>query len=584
MNDLQNYKPQFFDLAAGIGPKRASPLFSAVTFYLIGASIWRITSLPMGDKMPTTNPGLPEKAEKDASSDLAGGFLVGGGRFSLLRELGRGGMGVVWLAHDERLMASVALKFLPEAVRANPVALNDLRLETKKSRILSHPNIIRIYDLYEAPGEAAFISMEYVEGPSLWTLRMRQPKRCFPWDYLKPIVRQLCEALDYAHGERVIHRDLKPANMLLDKRQRLRLADFGIAARDFEPVSCNTGRHRASGTLSYMSPQQIEGGAARVTDDIYALGATLYELLSGQPPFYQNDIAYQVRHVLATPLSERLADFEVENEVPPAVAAMIMACLSKDPDKRPQSARAVAECIGLSDSTALPATSVAAPVLAAPPSVGENVARRRVALMAGCAGLGVLAWLAWGHFIPKMPDSSAPVSTHETNAGNAASIPVSALTPAQPLRATSVSIELGGVNREKGLREVTGVEDGETAPASIGGKECRHLESRSRARCYFQILPAFKRSGVMNVRIQVEYYAESSGVMQIQFDGSAPGQPLHYTGGGRVIFGGDGGWQIANYQINDALFQNGERGGADFRLSTMCEDLYIHSVTVFFDN
>src|SRR5271169_5217083 len=100
----------------------------------------------MEDENPTPNPGLPEK---EASAYLASGFLVGGGRFSLLRELGQGGMGLVWLAHDERLMASVALKFLPEAVCANPVALNDLRQETQKSRMLSHPNIIRIYDLYE---------------------------------------------------------------------------------------------------------------------------------------------------------------------------------------------------------------------------------------------------------------------------------------------------------------------------------------------------------------------------------------------------------------------------------------------------
>ena len=298
----------------------------------------------MADEKPTPNPGLPEK---EASAYLAAGFLVGGGRFSLLRELARGGMGFVWLAHDERLMASVALKFLPEAVRANAVALNDLRQETHKSRMLSHPNILRIYDLYEAPDEAAFISMEYVDGPSLWTLLSRQPRGFFYWDYLKPIVKQLCEALDYAHNERVIHRDLKPANMLLDERQRLRLADFGVAAWAFASPVNDTERHRTSGTLAYMSPQQIEGKVARVTDDIYAMGATLYELLSGHPPFYQNDIAYQVRNVLATPLSERLADLEVENDVPPAVAAMIMACLSKNPEKRPQSARAVAEWIGL---------------------------------------------------------------------------------------------------------------------------------------------------------------------------------------------------------------------------------------------
>jgi serine/threonine protein kinase len=558
----------------------------------------------MDDEKPTPNPSLPER---DAAAYLASGFLVGGGRFSLLRELGRGGMGLVWLAHDERLTAPVALKFLPEAVRADPVALNDLRQETQKSRMLSHPNIIRIYDLYEAPDEAAFISMEYVDGPSLWTLRLRQPKGFFSWDYLRPIVKQLCEALDYAHSEKVIHRDLKPANMLLDERQRLRLADFGIAARTAESSANKADRHRSSGTPAYMSPQQIEGTVARVSDDIYALGATLYEMLSSQPPFYENDIPYQVRNVLATPLSERLADLEVENEVPPAVAAMIMACLAKDPEKRPPSARAVAEWIGLTDATAAPMTSFVPVVSPAPgpsggggktrktiaapapatesdplPPVRENTAGRRLAMLAGAAGLGLLAWLAWNQVIPKMPNFPVPISAPDTtnspgiNESNAAP----ALAPIPSLGGTPVSLELGRVNRESGLREVTGLEDGVTSPTTIAGKDCRLLESRPRARCYFQILPDFKREQVMNARIQIEYYAASPGAMQIQFDGSSRQTP-RYSNGGRKNFSGDATWKIANYQINNALFRNGEVGGADFRLTTSCHEFYIHSVTVF---
>jgi serine/threonine protein kinase len=595
----------------------------------------------MADEKPTPDPGLPEN---EASAYLAAGFLVGGGRFSLLRELGQGGMGLVWLAHDERLMTPVALKFLPEAVRANPVALNDLRQETNKSRMLSHPNIIRIYDLYEAPDEAAFISMEYVDGPNLWAMLSQQPKGFFYWDYLKPIVKQLCEALDYAHSESVIHRDLKPANMLLDERHRLRLADFGIATWAFASPVNDTERHRTSGTLSYMSPQQIDGQAARVTDDIYALGATLYELLSGHPPFYQNDIAYQVRNVLATPLSDRLADLEVENDVPPAVAAMIMACLSKNPEKRPQSARAVAEWIGFTESTALPMTSFASTVFTAPETSGtakepkktaaapapateivvppparENAAGRRLAMLVGAAGLGILAWLAWGHFIPKTPNFSAPLSAPKTTAvdstGADGGTTAQSLAPAPPLSGTSVipavdsagisgsktapaltqrlapapllsgttvSIELGGVNRQRGLQEVTGVEDGTTSPANIAGKDCRLLESRPRGRCYFLISSAFKRAVPMNARIQVEYYAAAPGFLQIQFDGSSRQTP-HYTNGGRVNFQGDGVWKTANYQINEALFHNGENGGADFRLTTTSRALYIHSVTVFFD-
>jgi serine/threonine protein kinase len=548
----------------------------------------------MDDEKPASNPGLPER---ETSTYLAAGFLVGGGRFSLLRELGRGGMGLVWLAQDERLATPVALKFLPEGVRTNPVALNDLRQETHKSRMLSHPNILRIYDLYEAPDEPAFISMEYVDGPSLWVLLKQQPQGFFYWDYLKPIVKQLCEALDYAHNEKVIHRDLKPANMLLDERQRLRLADFGVASW--------------AGTLVYMSPQQLDGQASRVTDDIYALGSTLYELLSGLPPFYQNDIAYQVRNVLATPLSERLADLEVDNEVPPAVAAMIMACLAKDPEKRPQSARAVAEWIGLTESAAAPMTSFVSSIVTSsatfvpakdskktaaslapetetevPPAV-ENSFGRRLAMLIGSAGVGILAWLAWSHFMPKMPDFPALSVTQSNDvtsaASNASKVTVPTSAPIILVNGTNVSIDLGGVNHEKGLREINGLDDGVTAPDSIGGKEGRILQSRPRARCYFQISPSFKRPGPMSARVQVEYYAASPGVMQIQFDAATARQAPHYANGGRVSFDADSVWKTVNFQLNDALFHNGERGGADFRLTTTSHELYLHNVTVFFD-
>jgi serine/threonine protein kinase len=566
----------------------------------------------MADERLTPSPGT---SDKEASSDLSSGFLVGGGRFNLLRELGRGGMGVVWLAHDERLMAPVALKFLSQKVRSNPVALSDLRQETKKSRMLSHPNILRIYDLYEAPEEEAFISMEYVEGPSLWVLRSRQPNGCFSWEWLKPIVKQLCAALDYAHGEDVIHRDLKSANMLLDERQRLRLADFGIAARALASPTNNTGVRLTTGTISYMSPQQIEGAVPCVADDIYALGATLYELLSGRPPFYENDIAYQVRNVLATPLSERLADLELDNDVPPAVAAMIMACLSKEPGKRPPSARAVEAWIGLTDATPTLMTGFAPTVVppptaatheaprtapptvppppdresagtAAPPPARNDTVGRFLGMLAGTVGVGVAAWLAWTHFTPNLPVVSAPGSTTNTNVvemyGSNATKPAPVIS-ALSLKGTSVSIEMGATNSEKGLREVIGQQDGMTAPNMIAGKECRLLASGARSRCYFEISAAGKSTNLMNARIEVEYYANAPGVLQLQFDGVASKQTPHYTGGGKVNFSGEQGWQTANFHVKRARFGNGERGGADFRLTTSSPELYIHRVTLFFD-
>src|SRR6185503_14735286 len=230
-----------------------------------------------------------------ALAALAAGSRVGGGRFTLLRLLGQGGMGVVWLARDEHLRENVALKFLPPEIRHDAVALDDLRRETSRSRKLSHPHIVRIHDLYRVEQEA-FISMEYIAGPNLSELRLEKTDRVLRWSYLEPLVKQLCDALEYAHKENIIHRDLKPANMMLDSRGRLKLADFGIAATVSDSVSrVSIGRHELSGTASYMSPQQLDGQPPHVTDDVYSVGSTIYELLTSRAPFFTGDIAHQVR-------------------------------------------------------------------------------------------------------------------------------------------------------------------------------------------------------------------------------------------------------------------------------------------------
>src|SRR5580658_3365798 len=367
-----------------------------------------------------SNNPMDGSGEADAPSHLAPGFLVGGGRYTLLRQIARGGMGVVWLAQDERLNESVALKFLSSAVRNDTAELARLRQETQKSRKLTHANIIRIYDLYEAPGELAFISMEYVNGPNLWDAMTQQPNGVFAWADLKPLVRQLCEALAYAHGERVIHRDLKPTNLMLAENRRLKLADFGLAAVAMQVEAASVERRFGGGTLTHMSPQQLAGDVAAVTDDIYALGATLYDLLSGQPPFYEGNIGHQLRHNTPAPLQERLAALAAPNEAPAEVAAMIMACLAKDPANRPQSALAVAEWIGLADKESTPLANLASTVFAAPkPSPPEEEPPKsgawRWVIAAGllaCVGLAV--WLNRPSPSPP-PTPAMPVATVASN-------------------------------------------------------------------------------------------------------------------------------------------------------------------------
>ena len=272
------------------------------------------------------------------------GTEVGAGRFIVERILGEGGMGVVCQAQDQMLNKTVALKFLTPEIQANQEALEAMRNETRKSLELTHPNIIRIHDFHHFAHELPFISMEYIEGITLSYLKSQQPQRLFPWDRIEPHVPQLCAALSYAHGVGIIHRDLKPANMMLDQNQRLKLADFGLSvtAGDNEE-SAEMG---TSGTPCYMSPQQIVGVPSRPTDDIYALGATFYEFLTSQPPFYKGNVLFQVRETVPASMGERLLEFGLENKIPSHVEELVLDCLQKDPDRRPQSIEEVADRLG----------------------------------------------------------------------------------------------------------------------------------------------------------------------------------------------------------------------------------------------
>ena len=296
---------------------------------------------------------VPESVDPKGlvSSGITPGQLVGAGRYSLQRMLAAGGSCLIWLARDERLGNIVALKFLQPHLETDPNMRQELHKEAIQNRSLSHQNIVHLYDLFESSSEAPFLVMEYVEGASLHIMRLERSSQVFSWDDLRPIVLQLCSALDHAHGMQVIHRDLKPANIMVDTLGRVRLADLGISASLNDAYTELLGLRDNRGTVTFMSPQQLEGELPQVSDDIYALGATIYELLCGVPPFHTGDIQHQLQAVPPQPIEARLVERNLPCDAPREITQMIMNCLNKEPDVRPASVRAVAHIIAPESST-----------------------------------------------------------------------------------------------------------------------------------------------------------------------------------------------------------------------------------------
>ncbi len=333
-----------------------------------------------------------------SASDVTQREFVGGqrlfGRYTLIKILGRGGMGIVWLARDEELEREVALKFLPDLILHDRAVLVELKGETRRCLELTHPHIVRIYDFVHDE-RSACISMEYVDGDSLSNLRAQKEQKVFEPNEIAGWLSQLCDALDYAHNRaRVIHRDLKPANLMLNKKGDLKVSDFGIARSLGDTVSRLTMEQGRSGTLVYMSPQQLDGGRGTHLDDVYSLGVSLYELLTSKPPFYSGNIDRQIHERVAPSMTERRKELDIEPAlVPPVWEETVAACLAKDPAKRPQSAAEVVQRLQLTLGQTRAITTVPA-----------KSSSRKVLLGAGVAALIFLALLVglfWWVGIPQ---------------------------------------------------------------------------------------------------------------------------------------------------------------------------------------
>jgi serine/threonine-protein kinase len=333
---------------------------------------------------PKSDSGWLSSSDSISHGRFAPGTLLDG-RYRIIGLLGKGGMGEVYRADDLRLGQPVALKFLPDVLRNEPVRLAQFHNEVRTARQVSHPNVCRVYDIGEVDG-VPYISMEYVDGENLATSLRRIGR--FPEDKAADIARQLCAGLAAAHQRGVIHRDLKPANVMLDGAGRVRIMDFGLAAAGrIEDVR--------AGTPAYMAPEQLLGREVTQRSDIFALGLVIYELFTGRRAYAATTIGDLVNQHESRSLAP---PSEVVSAIDAAIDHVILRCLDPDPDRRPASALAVAAALPGGDPLAamLAAGETPSPELVAAAGEGAGFSRLVAWSMLGAIAAGLIAVLALG--------------------------------------------------------------------------------------------------------------------------------------------------------------------------------------------
>jgi len=252
------------------------------------------------------------------------------GRYEVIEELGKGGMGRVYRVFDKKLQEIVALKLLNPEISFNEKAVDRFRNELRFARKISHRNVVRLFDLGEE-GFTLFITMEYVDGENLKRFIKRSGQ--LTSGKAVGIALQVCEGLAEAHHLGVVHRDLKPQNIMIDRDGNARVLDFGIAR--FMDAENITASGVMIGTPEYMSPEQIDLKEVDGRTDIYSLGIILYEMLTGRVPFEgETPLSVALKHKSQIPTNPR----ELNPHIDPRLAEIILKCLEKDRDRRYQSA------------------------------------------------------------------------------------------------------------------------------------------------------------------------------------------------------------------------------------------------------
>jgi eukaryotic-like serine/threonine-protein kinase len=343
------------------------------------------------------------------------------GRYKIVEELGRGAMGVVYKALDPLIERTVALKTIScHGLSRDEVETFERRFffEAKSAGRLNHPNIVTIHDVGR-DDDLAYIAMEFLEGQSL--REILDSGIVLPGERIADIALQVATGLAFAHGKDVVHRDIKPANVMVLDNGTVKIADFGVALL---PTGSMTHAGTVFGSPKYMSPEQVSGQKVDGRSDIFSLGAVMYEMITGLPPFQGEQLGAILHQVLnATPPapSSRRRNFDSRFD------AIVARAMAKDPAQRYQSAEEMADdlrrCLEPRDD--LPA----APATAR--STAPAGRRRRVRLFAATAIVAVAGLVALGFFVrstaPGRSTSEAPPAKSESR-----SVPVATAQPDRP--------------------------------------------------------------------------------------------------------------------------------------------------------
>jgi tetratricopeptide (TPR) repeat protein/predicted Ser/Thr protein kinase len=346
---------------------------------------WNGFTAPDGGTAGGTGPA-PTPSVLGRMRSFAAGEMFG--RYRLETELGRGGMGVVWRARQLDLDRPVAIKMLLTGTSADDRRRRRFIAEARAVAKLDHPNIVSIHEVGEQDG-VMFFTMDLVDGPSLGEALKKQQTQQFELRRALEVARGIADGLACAHGQKLVHRDLKPANILIDKRGTPRITDFGIA-KDLAAVETHTLAGEVLGTPAYMPPEQADGRTHLIDGraDVYALGAILYRMLAGRPPF-EGSTPYDVISKVLT--AEVVPLHKIDKTVPAEVDALVLKCLAKDRDARYPTAEALAHELGeLCDQLAM-STRKALPAVRPRGGHGVAIAASVIAVLG--IGVGVAGWL-----------------------------------------------------------------------------------------------------------------------------------------------------------------------------------------------